>query len=223
MNLQPCDQYHTDQGEVILDFGTSTTASSLVTYNDMHQALMSIDDAPPFTLVLSSQIRKQIDVGLDLLQVTSHVHWTCEDVNATSVAHHEEMWCPIHKWRWFGQRCMRQLHCACWKYLVTETKFKPPDRPKSHITQEKLRWCSYGSATYSQDDQGDSLCQRILEAETKHKPPDTPLCLPKESTNCRVSEDHRVISHNHLHSIKSTFLVVETKYRPPDVTHQRYM
>ena len=124
--------------------------------------------------------------------------------------------------------CMRQVHCACWKYLVTETKFKPPDRPKSHITQKKQRWRSYHkiqwtNATYLHDGQRNSLCQQILKTETKFQPPDKNMTKAQTlavdewcRSWCQSSEQG-----NGSQNLYNTYrlLVVETKFRPPDTTH----
>ena len=208
------DQYHHDQGEVTFDFGTSPPASSVVTYNDMHQDLMSIDDTPPFPIGnVSSQIRKQIDVRVNILLVKS-LH---ED-DPTSSAHAENMWCPIHKWRWCDwRRIVRQLHFACWKYLVTETKFKPPDIHNFNNGQHKCRWYWHGEVPWtalSHPEGGNHGNSRqkldLLESETKFKPPD------------RCSSEIAVIGCSSLlvQRPKSVSLVDKTKFKPPGIVQE---
>ena len=218
MKSSTTDSYYSGQGEENLDFSTTPFVSSVATYSDMHQAL---------TQGYTSQCPRFLSLNLLVISATSWVDWTWEN-DATSAVHHESMWCPIHKWRWCDQRCMRQLHCACWKYPVTETKFKPPDRHKSHIKQKKQRWRSYNTmqwtnATYLHDGHGNSFCQQILKTETKFQPPDKSMTKAQTLAVdewCRswCQSSAQGSRSQNLHNTYQ-LLEVETKFRPPDATH----
>ena len=105
----------------------------------------------------------------------------------TSATHISNRWHINPGLYGYNQIYTQKSHNACWEYLVTETKFKPPDRNFGRTQiQEADDWCRFLFQSREQYNSRQNLHntnRMFLVAETKHKPPDKPLCLLMESTN----------------------------------------
>ena len=198
------------------DFSTVPSSSTISTYSDMYRAMtMIMHDTSTYPTLMPFERRDGCHEHLlrDMDQQHPIFNYIRQRRGYTS---DDQLNQP--EWQWCNavlQNCAQLrpgVHQIC---LMTETKYKPPGRCSSDIIITAVgRQRVYGQQTVS------------LVDETTYKQPDTvqeedkwhwcdgvPWSLTHDSHSTGNQDD----------SPCQQYLEVETKFRPPDATHQIYM
>ena len=193
-----------DQNEdEMRDFSTSPSSSTISTYSDMYRAMSMIMHDTSKYLALRRRDGCYEHLTRDMYQqhpIFTYIRQRRGYISGDQSTHPE--------WKWYNavlQNCTQLrpgVHQIC---LMTETKYKPPDKYSSDVIITGIgrqRW--HGQQPVS------------LVDETKNKPPGT----AQEGDKWHWCDG---VPWTFTHHSKSNpcqhYLEVETKFRPPDATH----
>ena len=230
-DIVPCTDYHQEQSDQMQvtrfcqkssnadqnedemhDFSTSPSSSTISTYGDMYRAMSIRHDTSTFSTILALRRRDGCHEHLssDIYQQHPIFTYIRQRRGYTSYDQSTHL-----EWQWYNavlQNCAKLrpgVHQIC---LTTETKYKPPDSCSSDIVITTV-----GRRQSLQGEQPVSLVD-----ETKYKPPGTVQEVDKWHWCDGVpwSVTHHSHSNKEGRSPCQQFLEGETKFRPPDATHQ---
>ena len=194
------------------DFSTAPSSSTISTYSDMYRAMSIMHDTCTYPALLTLKRRDGCYEHLSGDMYEQHPIFTYIRQRRGYLYTSDDQ--STQEWQWYNsilQNCAQLrpgVHQIC---LTTETKYKPPDRYSSDIVITAV-----GRRQSLQGQQPVSLVD-----ETKYKPPGTVQEDDKWHWCDGVPWSLTHDSHsNQGGSPCNQYLEVETKFRPPDATHQ---